>query len=48
MAQNKILSTGVLARDPSSFHAHVDIANIDRALSRTVTVEIFDWGVDQK
>src|SRR6516164_3072435 len=47
MAQNKILSTGVLVRDPASFNAHVDVVNVDPALSQTVAVEILDWGVDQ-
>lgn len=47
MAQSKILSTGVMVRDPASFNAHVDIVNVDPALSQTVSVEILDWGVDQ-
>jgi hypothetical protein len=43
----KKLSTGVLVRDPTSVNAHVDVVNLDPDDSRTVTVEIFDWGVDQ-
>jgi hypothetical protein len=48
MGQNIILSTGVLVRDPSSVNAHVDIVNIDNILSQTVTVQVLDWGVDQR
>jgi hypothetical protein len=46
MAQNKILSTGVLAPDSQLEAAQVDVVNIDPTLSQTVTVEVFDWGVD--
>jgi hypothetical protein len=44
MAQSKILSTGVLAPDPQVEGARVDVVNINPTLSRTVTVETFDWG----
>ena len=47
MAQSKILSTGVLVRDPASFNAHIDVVNLDPVVSQTVTVEILDWGVNQ-
>jgi hypothetical protein len=43
----KKLSTGVLVREPASVNAHVDVVNLHPDDSRTVTVEIFDWGVDQ-
>jgi hypothetical protein len=48
IVHTKVRSTGVLVKDPASFNAHVDIMNIDPALSQTVTVAIFDWGVDQQ
>jgi hypothetical protein len=48
VGQNIILSTGVLVRDPSSVNAHVDIVNIDSVLSQTATVQVLDWGVDQR
>jgi hypothetical protein len=44
MARTK-LSTGILARDRSSFNAHIDIANFS-AFDQTMKVEVFDWGVD--
>jgi hypothetical protein len=47
MAHNRILSTGVLVRDPASFNAHVEVVNLDPNDTHTVIVEIFDWGVDQ-
>jgi hypothetical protein len=47
MAGSRTLYTGVLVRDPASFNAHVDVVNIDPALSQTVAVEVLDWGVDQ-
>ncbi len=45
MAQTK-LTTGILARDPASCNAHIDIANLNQSGKRTVTVESYDWGVD--
>ena len=47
MAHNRILSTGVLVRDPASFNAHVEVVNLNPIDMHTVKVEIFDWGVDQ-
>jgi hypothetical protein len=47
MAHNRILSTGVLLREPASFNAHVEVVNLDPNDTHTVKVEIFDWGVDQ-
>jgi hypothetical protein len=47
MAHNRTLSTGVLVRDPTSFNAHVEVVNLHPNDTHTVTVEIFDWGVDQ-
>jgi len=46
MAQTK-LSTGILLRDPATFNVHVDVVNLNQNSDRKVTVEIFDWGVDQ-
>jgi hypothetical protein len=43
----QILSTGALARHPLSVNAHVDVVNLNADQSRIVTVEVFDWGVDQ-
>ena len=42
---NKVLSTGVLIRDPASFNANVTIVNTGAATGQTAEVEIFDWGV---
>ena len=47
MADNRILLTGVLVRDPALSNAHVDVVNLAPNDTHTVTVEIFDWGVDQ-
>jgi hypothetical protein len=46
MAQTK-LSTGLLLRDPASVAAHVDVGNLNQSAKRNVSVEVFDWGVDQ-
>jgi hypothetical protein len=46
MAQKK-LSTGILVRDPASFNAHIDIANLNQSDKRKVMVEVYDWGIDQ-
>jgi hypothetical protein len=47
MADNRILSTGVLHRDPASSEAHVQVVNLNPIDTHTVKVEIFDWGVEQ-
>jgi hypothetical protein len=47
MADNRILSTGVLVRDPALSTVHVDVVNLAANDRHTVTVEVFDWGVDQ-
>ena len=44
---NKVLSTGVMIRDPASFNANVTVVNTGTAAGQTVQVEIFDWGVEQ-
>ena len=44
---NKVLSTGVLIRDPSSFNANVTVVNTGAAAGQTALVEVFDWGVEQ-
>lgn len=44
---NKVLSTGVLIRDPSSFNANVTVVNPGATIGQTAQVEIFDWGVEQ-
>ncbi len=44
---NKVLSTGVLIRDPASFNANVTVVNTGATTGQTVQVEIFDWGVEQ-
>lgn len=44
---NRKLTTGILSRDSASFNVHVDVGNFDQKTDRHVTVEIFDWGVDQ-
>ena len=44
---NKVLSTGVLIRDPSSFNANVTVVNTGAAAGQTAQVQIFDWGVEQ-
>ena len=40
---NKVLSTGVLIRDPASFNANVTIVNTGATTGQTAQVEIFDW-----
>jgi hypothetical protein len=47
MGDNRILSTGVLVRDPALTNVHVDVVNLAPNDTHTVTVEVFDWGVDQ-
>jgi hypothetical protein len=42
---HKVLSTGVLIRDPASFNADVTVVNTGDATEQKATVEIFDWGV---
>ncbi len=42
----KVLSTGVLIRDPASFNANVTVVNTGAATGQTAKVEIFDWGVE--
>ncbi|HEY6345517.1 MAG TPA: hypothetical protein VIY49_28805 [Bryobacteraceae bacterium] len=44
---NKVLSTGVLIRDPASFNANVTVVNTGTSTGQTAQVEIFDWGVEQ-
>jgi len=44
---NKVLSTGVLIRDPASFNANVTVVNSGTTAGQTALVEIFDWGVEQ-
>jgi hypothetical protein len=44
---NKVLSTGVLIRDPASFNANVTVVNTGATTGQTAKVEIFDWGVEQ-
>ena len=41
------LSTGILARDPLSFNAHVDVGNFSPS-RQMIEVQIWDWGVDQE
>jgi hypothetical protein len=41
---NKVLSTGVLIRDPASFNANVTVVNAGATTGQTAQVEIFDWG----
>jgi hypothetical protein len=41
------LSTGVMLRDNGAFNANIIILNLDPKVQRTVTVKIFDWGVEQ-
>ena len=41
---NKVLSTGVLIRDPASFNANVTVVNTGATTGQTAKVEIFDWG----
>ena len=40
------LSTGVMLRD-GAFNANIPILNLDPKVARTVTVQVFDWGVEQ-
>jgi hypothetical protein len=40
------LSTGVMLRD-GAFNANIPILNLDPKIARTVTVQVFDWGVEQ-
>jgi hypothetical protein len=44
---NTVLSTGVILRDSDDFNANVTVVNLDPKKGRTVTVELFDWGVEQ-
>jgi hypothetical protein len=44
---NKVLSTGVLIRDPASFNANVTVVNTGATAGQEAKVEIFDWGVEQ-
>jgi hypothetical protein len=44
---NKVLSTGVLIRDPASFNANVTVVNTGATAGQTAQVEVFDWGVEQ-
>jgi hypothetical protein len=41
------LSTGVMLRDAGAFNANIIVLNLDPKTPRTVTVQIFDWGVEQ-
>lgn len=41
------LSTGVMLRDDGAFNANITIVNLDLRGQRKVTVQIFDWGVEQ-
>jgi hypothetical protein len=40
-------STGAMLRDTDAFNANIVVVNLDPTTPRTVTVEIFDWGVEQ-
>jgi hypothetical protein len=40
-------STGVMLRDGGAFNGNITVLNLDPEVQRTVTVEIFDWGVEQ-
>jgi hypothetical protein len=42
-----VLSTGVMIRESDAFNANVVVVNLDPKKDRNVTVEIFDWGVEQ-
>jgi hypothetical protein len=44
---DKVLSTGVLIRDPATFNANVTVVNTGAATGQTALVQIFDWGVEQ-
>src|SRR5580658_4592325 len=44
---HKVLSTGVLIRDPASFNANVTVVNTGATSGQNAKVEIFDWGVEQ-
>jgi hypothetical protein len=44
---NKVLSTGVLIRDPASFNANVTVVNTGATVGQTAQVQVFDWGVEQ-
>jgi len=41
------LSTGAQLRDDGAFNANIVVLNLDPKIQRTVTVEIYDWGVEQ-
>lgn len=41
------LSTGAMLRDDGAFNANIVVLNLDPTVHRTITVEIFDWGVEQ-
>jgi hypothetical protein len=40
------LSTGAILRD-NAFNANIVVLNLNPKVARTVTVQIFDWGVEQ-
>ena len=42
-----VLSTGVIIRGSDEFNANITVLNLDPVNRRTVTIEIFDWGVEQ-
>jgi hypothetical protein len=44
---NKVLSTGVLIRDPATFNAVVTVVNTGAIAVQTAQVDIFDWGIQQ-
>ena len=39
----KILSTGVIKKDPTSNIAHIEVVNLDSDDTRKVIVQAFDW-----
>jgi hypothetical protein len=44
---NTVLSTGVIIRASEDYNANVTVVNLHPKNDVTVTVEIFDWGVEQ-
>lgn len=42
-AKRTTLSTGILRRPKKTKFALVDVVNLDKEHSRTVTVQVFDW-----
>jgi hypothetical protein len=44
---NKVLSTGVLIRDPATVNAVVTVVNTGATAVQTAQVDIFDWGIQQ-